>query len=274
MSEASRVPVLRKIQPIPLPEGFTPRDPGPAPRSREVKISDLRVDETYQRDFTARSVKLMQKMVVAFEWNKFKPIIVVEVGSLFHVIDGQHTATVVRTLAEKLDIKTISVSVVRASSTDERARAFVSHNSDRVVVPALNIYRALLAAGDPDAVDVSNVCRRAGVNIRALSQSSTPRPGETAAIGSIRLLVKRQGVMRARQALEILVKARRAPVSAAEIFAVEKLLFNTDPPANATRLTKLIRIAGDTGFLKAKARAAAERIPLWRALIIIWQRAK
>jgi hypothetical protein len=116
------------------------------------------------------------------------------------------------------------VFVVRPKRLDERARAFVGHNTDRIVVSPFDIYRALLASGDPDAVDVDNVCRRAGVRIRVISPSSAIAEGDTAAIGLVRSLVKRRGVIPARKVLQCLVKAKRAPITGAEILAAERII--------------------------------------------------
>jgi hypothetical protein len=117
-------------------------------------------------------------MIEGFAWNRLKPPIVVQAGpASFHIVDGQHTAIVAATLG----ISANPGLRRQADTLDERARAFVGHNSDRIVVSPFDIYRALLASGDPDAVDVDNVCKRAGVRIRNISPSSAIAEGDTAA---------------------------------------------------------------------------------------------
>jgi hypothetical protein len=91
--------------------------------------TDLLVDATYQRDLSERSMRLIRKMIENFSWNRMKPPIVVQVGpASLHIVDGQHTAIV----AASIGIPQIPVFVVKAEGLDERARAFVGHNTDRV----------------------------------------------------------------------------------------------------------------------------------------------
>lgn len=236
---------------------------GEKPMLQWVAPTDLLVDATYQRDLSERSVRLIRKMIESFAWNRLKPPIVVRVGAGLHIVDGQHTAIV----AASIGIPQIPVFVVKAEGVDERARAFVGHNSDRVAVSSFDIYRALLASGDPDAVDVDNVCRRAGVRIRYISPSSVIREGDTAAIARVRGLVARRGVIPARKVLQCLVKAKRAPICAVEIQAVEELVCVEQPNVDLDVLTAAIRIEGEAGLTKARAKAKAERSQAWRALM-------
>lgn len=260
-------PRLRKILPLPVPADVEPpTDLGKIPELHWTAPTDLFVDETYQRELTQRSGRLIRKMMAQFAWNRFKPPIVVRTGGKLHVVDGQHTAIV----AASLRIEKIPIFVVSADKIDERARAFVGHNSDRIVVPPIAIFKALLAAGDPDALDVANVCRRAGVRIRALSMTTIARPGDTAAVNQIGKLVKRRGVIRARQVLEVLAAAKRTPIAAAEIAAVERML---DKACDLKKLTRIIRLGGDEAFLKARAKGTQEKRPLWSVLVETWQRA-
>lgn len=259
---------LRKIKPLTLP-GLKPAEvDGDLPRLKWVAPTELLVDDTYQRDLSDRSIRLIRKLIENFAWNRLKPVIVVEVKpDIYHVIDGQHTAIAAATLG----VPKVPIFIVQAERVDERARAFVGHNSDRIIVSPFDIYRALLAAGDPDAVDVGNVCRRAGVRIRWISPSTALAAGDTAAVGKVRALVKRNGVMKARQILEVLVKAKRTPISAAEIQAVEAL-YTADPKLDREQLARVIFIEGTAGLQKAQAKAKTDRSPVWRVLSERWQR--
>jgi hypothetical protein len=179
-----------------------------------VAPTSLLVDATYQRDLSERSIRLIRRMIENFAWNRLKPPIVVQAGPPRCT---SSTASIPPSWRPRSASRRFPVFIVKADSVDERARAFVGHNSDRVVVSPFDIYRALLASGDPDAVDVDNVCKRAGVRIRYISPSSAIAEGDTAAVGLIRALVRRRGVIPARKVLQCLVKAKRAPISAAEI---------------------------------------------------------
>lgn len=259
---------LRPIKPLSIP--WTPtKNFGARPEMMWIAPTDLLVDATYQRNLSERSMRLIRKTIENFRWNRFKLPVVVKVGSAsFHVIDGQHSAIAAATLG----IEQIPIQIVEAGSIDERARAFVGHNSDRVPVSALDIYRALVASGDPDALDVENVCKRAGVRIRYISPSSAIAEGDTACVGVIRSLVKRRGVIPARKTLQVLVKAKCAPIGAAQILASENIICVERGGADLEELAAVIRIDGPEGLAKAHAKSKADRIPFWRALADRWLR--
>jgi ParB-like chromosome segregation protein Spo0J len=257
---------LRRIEPIPFPDMVTP-DLGERPSLEWVSPADLYVDDTYQRDLRRRSMVLIQKMMKEFAWNRVKPPIVVRNGDKLHVVDGQHTAIVAATLG----IDAIPVFIVRAEAVDERARAFVGHNTDRVPVAPLDIYRALVAAGDPEALDVAAATQRAGVRLRQINQTSIVAEGDCAAVGTIRQIVSKHGPMRARQILEVLVKAKRAPITAPEIKAVEFVVVSA-PEIDLESLARIIRIDSDAGLMAAQSHSKVARLPVWKALVERWRR--
>jgi hypothetical protein len=240
---------------------------GPKPVAKWAAPTSLMVDGTYQRDLSDRSIRLIRRTIEGFRWNRYKPPIVVQTGpATLHVIDGQHTAIVAATLK----IPEILILIVEADSLDERARAFVGHNSDRIVVSPFDIYRALLASGDPDARDVDNVCQRAGVRIRMISPSSAIVEGDTAAVGLIQAMVKRRGVIAARKVLQCLVKAKRAPITGAEIKAADQIVCVQRTDVDQEALTAAIRIEGGEGLAKALIKAKTDRTPGYRELASRW----
>lgn len=259
---------LRPIKPMSFPDLKPASFDGEKPSLKWVAPTSLLVDATYQRDLSERSIRLIRRMIEGFAWNRLKPPIVVQAGpASLHIVDGQHTAIVAATLG----IPQIPVFIVKAETVDERARAFVGHNSDRIVVSPFDIYRALLASGDPDAVEVDRVCEKAGVRIRNISPSSAIAEGDTAAVGMIRSLVKRRGIASSRKILTCLVKAKRAPITAAEIRAGEQVLCEDFPGAlDLEAFTAVIRIEGDQALNKAHAAARANRAPLFRELAKLW----
>jgi hypothetical protein len=259
---------LRRIEPLPFPVAIEPAL-GAKPEFQWVKPTDLWVDETYQRDLKRNSYALIANMRREFRWNRMKPPICVRAAEGLHVIDGQHTAIVAATLR----IPAIPVFIVEADELDERARSFVAHNTNRVVVHPLDIFRALVASGDEDALTVQQVLDRSKVRLRMISSTTSIAEGDTMAIGTIRKLVSKHGPLLSRQVLETLVKAKRAPVSAPEISAVASLLC-CDPVdrVDAERLAIVIRMSGDEGLTGAQAEAKTSRKPLWRVLANRWSK--
>lgn len=256
---------LRPVKPFREAVGGAPierTDPGPRPELRWVKPTSLLVDGKYQRSLTDRSARLIAKIIKEFSWRKFKPCIVVDVGEGFHCIDGQHGAIAAATLG----LPEIPVFVVVAASLRERAESFVSHNKDRVIMTPLDIFRARAAAQDPDALAVYQTCKNAGVILKIVSPTGRIDIGDTAAIGTIATLVKRQGAGPAQKVLESLVKGGRAPISAHEIKAVEAVMVLLRPATTVLEMASVIRALSDHGFQSAKMVAAEQGKPIKHAL--------
>lgn len=250
---------LRRILPMPgLADGGIPSpELGLRPELRWVPPGSLMVDEAYQRDLTVRSKRLIKKLIHEFAWRKMKPPIVVDTESGLHCVDGQHTAIAATTLR----IPEIPVFVVGAATLRDRAEAFVAHNKDRIAMTAMDIYRAKIAAGDADALDVANVCRRAGVDLRLINPQSKIMIGETASVGTIQRLVKRQGVVKSRMVLEALVQGGRAPIGAAEIDATEAAMLLVRPETTVPEMAAAIRAVSDRGVIEAKMVSASDGKP-------------
>lgn len=230
--------------------------------------SKLLVDESYQRDLSGKSTRLIRRIVAGWDWRRFKPPVVAlsGYGDTYAVIDGQHTATA----AAALNIE-IPVMVVKTEGVADQATSFVSHNTERTNVTPLQIHHAMVAAGDEDALDVENVCKRAGVNLLRV-QPARFEVGDTLALGSIQQLVRRHGVVKARQVLEILVRCKLAPVSALMIKALSEVMFGKDTAAevDAERLELFIRSKGSMLLEKdATSIAMLKDIAIWRAMAAV-----
>lgn len=250
---------LRAIEPLPHPEGLAAKraDLGQKPELRWVAPTSLLVDEGYQRDLGKRSYSLIRDMMQNFAWRKMKPPIVVEVGSGLHCVDGQHTAIA----AASIGVPLIPVFVVGGASLGERADSFVAHNRDRIVMSPLDVYRAMIAAGDPVAVETAAVCKAAGVRIRQTNQYGKIMPGDTNSVGTIRRLVGRRGAVKSRAILEAFVIAGRGPIGPAEMDAAEALMMVSRPDTTTEQLARVIRVIGDRGVIESKMIAASERKP-------------
>jgi hypothetical protein len=256
---------LRRIEAIPYPDGIAPApvDLGQRPELRWVSPTSLLVDEGYQRDLGKRSYALIKGIMKSFAWRKMKPPIVVEVAGGLHCVDGQHTAIA----AASINVLEIPVFVVGAASIGERADSFVAHNRDRVVMQPLDIYRARVASGDPDAVDCANVCQRAGVRLRQIGPGSKIMVGDTGAVGTIQRMVARRGVQKSRMILQAFVIGGRGPITPAEIDAAEALMLVLRPATTMEQLARVIRAIGDRGVIESKMKAMAEQKPQKHVLL-------
>lgn len=251
------------------------------PICEDVDPRSLLVDASYQRDLSDKSIKLIQKIASEWDWRRFKPPVCAFADGGLQIIDGQHTAI---GAASRPDITSIPVMVVEAPELQARALAFIGHNRDRLQVTPMQMHHAAVAAGDDVAVTIEQVCERAGVTlVRSAFGGYRYKVGETVAISAIRGLIDRKGAQFARRTLQALVQADLAPIAANEIKAAEFLF--TDPD-HADQLEPLgdgegtgggdlaaaIKSLGGGADREAKLFAAAQRVPMWRAMAVIWFR--
>lgn len=214
---------LRAIEPIDV----TGMEPGMVelekPTYTWVDPRELWVDARYQREMGDKSRRLIRGMVTAWDWAKFTPPKCARDGTRLVVTDGQTTAI---GAASNPRIDLIPVQVVNMPELERQADAFVGLNRDRVALTPLQLFRASLLAGNPEAQTVLQVARNAGATILYAQRApGTWRPGETVAIKAIEGLVNRRFARGARETLEVLAKAGLAPIPAHLIRAVEEVRY-------------------------------------------------
>lgn len=226
--EASKVDAkgIRRIEPL---SGLVKVSGSPSnvpPTLLWIDPTDLYVDEGYQRGLARSSINLISRIVRNWNWTHFKPPIVVSDPDTksFYILDGQHTAIAAATHD---GVDKIPVMVVNAAHVPDRARAFISHNRDRVAVSTLQLHHSSVTANDPEAVAVDEICRSAGVTlIKQPPPQGRYAPGETMAVNTIKALMRRLGSEKTGIALACMVGARRAPLRADEMKAVAHLLYS------------------------------------------------
>lgn len=264
-----RGPELRPVAALVLPGVEPATIATPMPRFAMVRPQTLLVDERYQRNLSEKSMRLIRKIVSEFSWAHFKTPVCVQTPDGLHIIDGQHTSI---GCACHPQIDMIPVMIVHADSLAARARAFLGHNRDRINNTPAQIFFTAVVAEEPDAVTASQVCRRAGINIlRHIPKWGHFKPRDTVAVTTIVALCNRRGAMRSRQVLQILAKAECAPITSAQIKAVELLMLDdvykgrVDADDLTTTVVRM-RVEADA---KAKIVASRDDIPIWRALATV-----
>lgn len=263
---------IRQIKKILLPDITPAAIADPVPEIRWVHPHELWVDEKYQRNLSERSITLIRRIVSEWDWAAFTPPKAAEVDGRLHVTDGQHTAIAA---ASHPDIDTIPVLVASAAEEQHRAMAFVRHNRDRVQVTPTQLHLAMVAAGDPDAVTVAQVCERAGVTIlKSVPANGVFAEGQTMAVAALRRLVSRRFAIGARKVLDVCVAAKLVPISAEAIKAVELLLFGDEYADQVApdALVAAIRRVGPEAEREAIVFGAAHKVQRWKALAVVWFR--
>jgi hypothetical protein len=175
---------------IDVPPGNFPEAPdaGAAPILQWIKISNLVVDDTYQRELKRENWSAIRRIAERFRWSRFSTVFVAPVeGGRFAIIDAQH-----RTHAAALcGFEEVPCQIVQMDP-GEQAASFAAVNGLVTKVTSWNILKAALAAGESWALDCAKVCADAGCRLM-LGNNATDakKPGEIYAIRLIRDAVKR-----------------------------------------------------------------------------------
>lgn len=268
---------LREIAPIDVSHLDLVAPPTGEPIFERVDPRTLLIDGSYQRDLSPASLRLIERIAANWDWRRFKPPVVAFADGGLQIIDGQHTSIAA---ASRADIAAIPIMVVEAPAIEARAGAFIGHNKDRLAVSPMQLHHAAVAAGEPEAVTIENVCTAAGVHlVRSPYGGYNYGAGDSVAIAAIRSLIRAQGPDLACDLLKILVAAELAPLKADHIKAVELLFSDPDYrdqleflPDGGVDVAAAIKIAGDQALRDAKVHATTLNVPVWRGLAIVWFR--
>lgn len=216
---------LRQIKPLNVKDILPSMLPEDQPEFKWVDPKELYIEENYQRSLGERSITTIRRIVKDFSWAKYKPPVVsIGAGGKMCVIDGQHTAIAA---ASHPKLPKIPVMIVVTGTEKERAQAFMGQNKDRVAVTSMQLFYSAMAAGDETAIKAKKALDESGcvlLKFRPLVWVE----GQTLAAGSVLKLAERFGEKGLTRILDILMNAKRAPVTAAEMNAVALLLHDKD----------------------------------------------
>lgn len=124
-----------------------------------IAKTDLHVDKTYQRE--AFKFKIME-IASAWSWIACGAIVVGKRNGQFWVIDGQHR--VVASM-RRSDITHLPCVVFDTEDVRQEARGFLSANTLRKPISAMQKRNALVAAGDDLAMFVDKTCAELGIKL-------------------------------------------------------------------------------------------------------------
>lgn len=245
------------------------RDPGEPPVLDWIDKNLIDIDPDYQRGLDEGRVI---KMTWQFDWSSFGAIVVAPAGEggRFNCTDGQH-----RLAAAKAhpSVSVVPAVIIPVSGKVGEAANFIAINRDRRNITALDRYWAELAAEEPDAQTIKQVCDRAGVSIQRYP-SAVYQFGQTVAVSAIRAVVENRGAMRAREILQVVAKAELAPIRGEHIRAAEILMMDDEFQDQVEPDALTDAIAGNEEALAIEARAFAKthRLPATKAFASVWFR--
>jgi RNA polymerase sigma-70 factor (ECF subfamily) len=167
---------------------------GARPILGEVLISNLRINEKYQRTLSSKnSQKQIEKIVGNFNWSAFGAIQItpkMDEPGVYWVIDGQHRVEI----CKRLEITSVPAIISESLTEADQAKLFVRANKERVALTKLALFHAAVAANDPEALMISRICKNTGLIIpRHQNVTGREKPGETVALATIRMMAHKYG---------------------------------------------------------------------------------
>jgi len=144
-----------------------------------IPIADLRVDPSYQRSISMRSIRVVRKIASSFDWRKFVPAVVVKSGAFYKVINGQHSVTA----AASLGIQEVPCYIIDCTH-EEAASAFAAINGTVTPVSAQDVWFAMITAKDYESLELKKVLDACGVEI--VADTTCMAPGKTRSISVLR----------------------------------------------------------------------------------------
>lgn len=159
----------------------------PAPQLLWLEVTDLMIDNRYQRPLNRNNIAAIRRIAAEFQWSRFSPALVAPVeGGKYAIIDGQHRAHA----AAACGFKRIPAMVVLVPPS-EQAQAFIEINTRQIRVSAHNVLRAAMIAREPWAVAASEAVSAAGCLLMTTNRSTKDKkPGEIYAVALIRQMVE------------------------------------------------------------------------------------
>lgn len=250
--------MLRKIEA--LPEGYNRklvRNPiPPPPKIAWLRLDQLVIDETYQRDLSFKSRALIRRLVEGWDWNCFKPLsVALAANGAYEVIDGQHTAIAAATHGA---IETLPCLVLDAATLAERSKAFVGINRDRVALTAYALFRARLAAEDPEAVAVQAALSATGATLieAIMNRVEYEQAGVMSCVSTLLQVVRRGGKGRLTRILKICTAASVSPIPAMLIKGLDATISGGSAPSDEALTATLTAIGDEELLQRARAKAA------------------
>lgn len=176
-----------------------PKTFGKVPRLEWLSIQQLVVDPEYQREISYVGRKNIRKIAENFSWSMFGTVMVAGIGSdRYAIVDGQHRATA----AALCGVEKVPCQIVEALR-GEQAAAFRAINGNTTRPHTIQLFHAAVTAGETCALQVVQVCTRAGVRV---ARSLGPcRDRETFSVGAIRKGIERHGEATVELALKMIV---------------------------------------------------------------------
>lgn len=128
------------------------------PEYRWVKVSDLYVDEAYQRPL---SEEWVWDIATTFTWSRFQALWIGNRNNKLYIVDGRHRYAAASILGPDL-VPEVPCEIRRTQNVEEEARLFVELTEKRRKMNSAQRFQAKLLYGDPVALDLERSMKRHG----------------------------------------------------------------------------------------------------------------
>jgi hypothetical protein len=264
---------LRRIAAIEHLRSLARTPIGKPPQLLWVSPEEIEVETAYQRGLSPRSLQMIADIVANWDWAVFTPPCCVKIGDKIMAYDGQHTAIAAATHPE---IHQIPILVTIAEQLEKRAMLFYEKQWGRLMPTQLQKFKALVAAKDPQHIEMQRVCTEAGVTVLAQPPGVGKfKVGETVAIGAIKRMITVYGGKATIDLLKVMIDGQQAPLRADVMKAVGRLLYAPEyrdmitPDAIAKALAGSIY---EKVYAEAKGMQAEMHMPTEAAMAIAFYR--
>lgn len=229
----------------------------------------LAIDADYQRSINGgASRKLIRDIAINWNWDLCQPLVAARRPGIvdLYVIDGQHRLEAARMRG---DIQQLPVVVVEYTSAADEAANFVALNQLRRPLSRIDIFKAALASGDPEASAIAKAVAEAGLTIAGYSNYNGWKPGMIANIGGIVRSWKSHGPEITATALAVLAQAFEGEIlryagtvfpGIAAVCAMEMRADDKVVPFNPSLLPLLVEVVGDVDQVQWKTEIASWRV--------------
>jgi uncharacterized ParB-like nuclease family protein len=126
-----------------------------APKMVQLKVSDLKIDSTYQRAECLKAA-LVNSIVKNFNPHLLGVLIVSQRGNDYYVIDGQHRLEALK----HLGIETVWCSSEIGMTRKTEAEEFINYNSRRYNLTQASMFKAQITSGDEEAIKINSMLSR------------------------------------------------------------------------------------------------------------------
>ena len=166
----------------------------------------LLIDDNYQRSLESEpSQVLIRRIAANWDWGLCQPLFVARRSDGGHyVVDGQHrlAAAIMRG-----DIPQLPCVVSHFESADLEAAAFVALNQQRRPLSKLDLFKAALASGDKDALQIKECLEVAGLKLANHSNNQAMKSGQVCNIGGLQRAMASYGARAMTLSLKVLARA-------------------------------------------------------------------